>query len=46
MDEFYALHGWDAESGWPTQERLHKLGLADVYEPMIKGAARARQAAS
>ncbi len=46
VDEFYGLHGWDAESGWPTRERLHELGLADVYEPMIKGAARAREAAS
>ena len=42
MDEFYALKGWDAETGWPTQERLRKLGLVDVYEPMVEGAAKAR----
>lgn len=41
MDEFYALHGWDIEGGWPTRERLRELGLEDVYEPMIEGAMRA-----
>ena len=41
MDEFYGLHGWDPESGWPTRARLHELGLGDVYGPMIDGAARA-----
>jgi hypothetical protein len=39
MDEFYALHGWDAENGWPTRERLRELGLDDVYEPMAEGVA-------
>ena len=43
MDEFYALHGWDAESGWPTRERLSELGLKDVYEPMVEGASKARE---
>jgi len=38
VDEFYALHGWDAESGWPTRERLRELDLEDVYEPMVAGA--------
>jgi aldehyde:ferredoxin oxidoreductase len=38
LDEFYALHGWDIERGWPTQERLRELGLGDVHEPMIDGA--------
>ena len=33
MDEFYALHGWDVESGWPTRERLRELDLEDVYAP-------------
>jgi aldehyde:ferredoxin oxidoreductase len=42
MDEFYALHGWDIESGWPTRERLRELNLEDVHEPMVDGAARAR----
>ncbi len=43
MDEFYALHGWDVENGWPTRERLHKLDLEDVYEPMVDGASKAKE---
>jgi aldehyde:ferredoxin oxidoreductase len=43
VDEFYALHGWDVERGWPTRERLHGLDLADLYEPMVDGAAGARE---
>jgi aldehyde:ferredoxin oxidoreductase len=43
VDEFYALHGWDIEKGWPTQERLRELGLADVYEPMVEGASEANE---
>ena len=43
MDEYYALQGWDVENGWPTQERLNELGLPDVYEPMVSGAAKARE---
>ena len=42
LDEFYALHGWDTQRGWPTRERLSDLGLADVYAPMIAGAAEAK----
>jgi hypothetical protein len=40
LDEFYELHGWDIERGWPTRERLHELGLEDVYRPMVDGAER------
>jgi aldehyde:ferredoxin oxidoreductase len=40
VDEFYRLHGWDAENGWPTREGLRELGLEDVYEPMIVGATK------
>ena len=43
VDGFYALHGWDAERGWPTQQSLRELDLEDVYEPMVDGAARARE---
>jgi aldehyde:ferredoxin oxidoreductase len=43
MDEYYALRGWDVETGWPTQEHLQRVGLADVYEPMIEGAAKAKE---
>ena len=39
VDEFYTLHGWDAERGWPTAAGLCELGLQDVYDPMIEGAA-------
>jgi aldehyde:ferredoxin oxidoreductase len=45
LDEFYTLHGWDIERGWPTPDRLHQLGLDDVglddvYQPMVDGAER------
>jgi aldehyde:ferredoxin oxidoreductase len=43
MDEFYALYGWDPESGWPTRERLRELGMDEVYGPMVGGAGRARE---
>jgi hypothetical protein len=46
VDEFYALHGWDAENGWPTRERLRELDMEDVYAPMVEGAAKARTASS
>jgi aldehyde:ferredoxin oxidoreductase len=42
LDEFYGLHGWDVERGWPTRERLRELGLDDVYESMVGGAEGAR----
>jgi hypothetical protein len=40
MDDFYALHGWDPRTGWPTRQRLTDLDLPDLYEPMLEGAAR------
>ena len=43
MDDYYRYQGWDVESGWPTQERLAELGMADVYEPMVAGAERAQE---
>jgi aldehyde:ferredoxin oxidoreductase len=43
LDEFYALHGWDTARGWPTRERLGELGLDDVYDPMVEGAAGAQK---
>jgi hypothetical protein len=42
MDEFYLLHGWDVENGWPTRECLQELDLENTYEPMIAGAEKAR----
>jgi aldehyde:ferredoxin oxidoreductase len=29
-DEYYAIRGWDRDSGIPTKEKLAELGLADV----------------
>jgi hypothetical protein len=43
MDEFYALHSWDVERGWPTQDCLRELGIEDVYKPMMDGADRAQR---
>jgi aldehyde:ferredoxin oxidoreductase len=30
MDQYYALRGWDKDTGWPTPAKLTELGLADV----------------
>jgi aldehyde:ferredoxin oxidoreductase len=43
MDEFYTLHGWDVDRGWPTREHLRELGMDDVYGPMVAGAERATE---
>jgi aldehyde:ferredoxin oxidoreductase len=43
VDEFYALHGWDMENGWPTRDRLRELDLEDVYRPMVDGAIATRE---
>jgi hypothetical protein len=40
---FRSMNGWDVERGWPTQARLHELGLEDVYGQMTEGAAKARE---
>jgi aldehyde:ferredoxin oxidoreductase len=40
IDEYYTCLGWDTTTGWPTRERLSALGMAEVYEPMVKGALR------
>ncbi len=34
LDEYYALRGWDPETGIPTGETLRRLGLADVAEEL------------
>jgi aldehyde:ferredoxin oxidoreductase len=33
LDEFYRLHGWNTERGWPTPERLRELGLPRPCPP-------------
>lgn len=32
LEEYYLLRGWDTETGWPTEEKLHELGLEDAIE--------------
>jgi len=36
MDEFYALRGWDVETGRPTLAKLQELGLGDVAEDLAE----------
>jgi aldehyde:ferredoxin oxidoreductase len=31
-DEFYQLRGWDPETGYPTPEKLHELGLSELFD--------------
>jgi aldehyde:ferredoxin oxidoreductase len=31
-DEFYQLRGWDPETGYPLAEKLHELGLSDLFD--------------
>jgi aldehyde:ferredoxin oxidoreductase len=38
-DQYYRLHGWDETHGWPTEETIKKLGLAELlgkYKPYKK----------
>ena len=34
LDEYYALHGWDQETSWPTRETLDSLGLSGVADEL------------
>ena len=36
LDEYYALRGWDVETGRPTVAKLRELGLADVGEELAR----------
>jgi aldehyde:ferredoxin oxidoreductase len=36
IDDYYAARGWDKETGIPTQEKLHDLGLIDVAADLEK----------
>jgi aldehyde:ferredoxin oxidoreductase len=31
-DEFYQLRGWDPETGYAGAEKLHELGLSDLFD--------------
>jgi aldehyde:ferredoxin oxidoreductase len=32
MDEFYAIRGWDPQTGWPTRHTLLSVGLEDIAD--------------
>ncbi|MBM3133741.1 MAG: aldehyde ferredoxin oxidoreductase family protein [Chloroflexi bacterium] len=34
LDEYYALHGWDKETSWPTRDTLEALDLSDVADQL------------
>ncbi|MFX0202105.1 MAG: aldehyde ferredoxin oxidoreductase family protein [Candidatus Hodarchaeota archaeon] len=36
LDEYYALHGWDEKTSWPTRETLEKLDLRDIADILEK----------
>ena len=36
LGEFYALRGWDVETGRPTVTRLKELGLGDVADDLVR----------
>lgn len=36
LDEYYELHGWDKETGYPKRETLEDLGLKDVADDLEK----------
>lgn len=36
QDEYYTLHGWDVETGWPRKETLSNLGLDDIAKDLEK----------
>lgn len=36
LDEYYVLHQWDPETGWPTRERLLDLDLTLAVEKLAR----------
>ena len=36
LDEYYAQRGWHKREGLPTRETLHRLGLDDVANDLVK----------
>jgi aldehyde:ferredoxin oxidoreductase len=36
IDEYYALRGWEKETGYPTRVELERLGLKDVADELEK----------
>jgi len=36
LDEYYSLHGWDLDRGWPTDEVLAELGLESLCSDLSR----------
>ena len=36
LDEYYDLHGWDRETGWPTGQTLSALGLESLIHKLSR----------
>lgn len=36
LDAYYALHGWDPTTSWPTRRTLEALGMAEVAEELAE----------
>jgi aldehyde:ferredoxin oxidoreductase len=36
LDEYYALHGWDRQTSYPTRQALEELGLSSVADDLEK----------
>ena len=36
LTEYYQLRGWDTATGFPTDARLHELGLDDIISDLSK----------
>lgn len=34
MDRYYALHGWDTSTGWPTRAHLEDIGLKAIADEL------------
>jgi len=36
LDEYYEMHNWDKETGFPTRECLEELGLKEIADDLEK----------
>ncbi|GAB4537519.1 MAG: aldehyde ferredoxin oxidoreductase family protein [Anaerolineae bacterium] len=36
LDEYYALHGWDLKTSWPTRQTLESLSLSHVADELAR----------
>ncbi|MBI3362479.1 MAG: hypothetical protein HY023_15365 [Chloroflexi bacterium] len=39
LPEYYARRGWDAETGFPSEETLARLGLSEAWDRLCEAAA-------